>query len=79
MQVKQIKINMLSKLTNNHLGSRQPRKYSEATETEIICKMPKVNKQRAPRLMKAFPAIEIQKTDCDNQSAYSEFETQCSH
>jgi len=79
MQVKQIKINKLPKLTTNQLSLRQTRKYSDATETELVCKMPKVYKQKAPRLTKAFPAIEIQKTDSDNQSAYSEFETQCSH
>lgn len=79
MQVTQIRINNLSKLTSRQLGARQSRKYSEATETEVICKMPKVYKQKAPRLFKAFPAIEIQKTESDDHSAYSEFETQCSH
>ena len=77
MQVKQITNNKQSKLTNYNLGARQPRKYSEATETEVVCKIPKVCKHRAPRMMKAFPAIEIQKTEADNQSAFSEFETTC--
>jgi len=75
MQVKQTRTNKLSMLSHNHLGSRYTRKFSDATETELICKMPKLYKQKAPKMLKAFPAIEIQKTDLDDQSAYSEFET----
>jgi hypothetical protein len=79
MQVTQMRINNQSKLNSKQLGSRQSRKYSDAAELEVICKIPKVYKQKAPRCCKAFPAIEIQKTDSDNHSAYSEFETCCSH